>query len=308
MIRRQCARPVPAALNVLRDILLDRHGDAVQAILFYGSCFRKGDADDGIVDLYLIVDDYRSAFSNRFHAMLNRLLPPNVYYLESIFEKKTVRAKYAVMSMADFRLGTSMKWFHSYIWGRFAQPAGLLYARDDRAADAVYESMGRAVTTFVRRVLPCLPQRFDARKLWHQGLLLSYRAELRAERPAKLIGLVDAAPQYYEELTREAMRIVADGTDASTAAGKIHYHVRIAGYQRLANRFAWRARFVLGKLLSLLRLFKAISTFKGGVDYVLWKIERHSGIRIEVHDRLKKIPLAGILTIFWRLYRLGAFR
>ena len=36
----------------------------------------------GIADLYLLVDDYHSAFGSRFQALMNRLLPPNVFYLE----------------------------------------------------------------------------------------------------------------------------------------------------------------------------------------------------------------------------------
>jgi hypothetical protein len=58
----------------------------------------------------------------------------------------------------------------------------------------------------------------------------------------------------------------------------------------------------------VLRLLKALFTFKGGIDYVLWKIERHSGVTIEVAPRLRRIPLIGIAVIFWRLYRRGAFR
>src|SRR5678815_1547440 len=52
--------PVPAGAQTLAQALLARHGDAVQAILLYGSCYRRGDDREGIVDLYLLVDDYRS--------------------------------------------------------------------------------------------------------------------------------------------------------------------------------------------------------------------------------------------------------
>ena len=40
-----------------------------------------------------------------------------------------------------------------------------------------------------------------------------------------------------------------------------------------------------GKLLHVLRLMKATTTFKGGADYILWKVERHSGVRVEVSER-----------------------
>jgi hypothetical protein len=308
LIRQQAFCKFATELNILRDTLLDHYGDAIQAILFYGSCFRNGNIDDGIVDLYMIVDHYNVTYVNRFHALLNKLLPPNVFYLEADSKNIKVRAKYAVISMSDFQRGVSMSWFHSYLWGRFAQPAGLLYFRDDSAADSVCKAFCQAVITFMKRTLPSIPEKFDTLKLWHQGLLLSYRAELRAERHAKLIRLVEASSEYYDQLTQEAMSMMPYAVDGIPGEDFTNFHSRISRRKRLANQLAWRARFILGKLLSLLRLSKALFTFKGGIDYVLWKIERHSGIRIEVEPRLRRIPIAGILSIFWRLYRRGAFR
>ena len=107
-IRRISDRTASPAVRALIDEIRQRHGEAVQGILFYGSCLRSGDDLDGLVDLYLLVDDYRSAFKSRWQAFLNALLPPNVYYLELKFEGQVVRTKYAVLSLADFQKGTSM--------------------------------------------------------------------------------------------------------------------------------------------------------------------------------------------------------
>ncbi len=41
----------------------------------------------------------------------------------------------------------------------------------------------------------------------------------------------------------------------------------------------WRRRRALGKLLSVLRLFKAAFTFNQPLEYILWKVERRSGLR-----------------------------
>jgi hypothetical protein len=130
-ISRRSDRSVSPAVRLLIDEILVRHGEAVQAILFYGSCLRTGDDLDGLVDLYVLVDNYCAAYTSRIQAFLNVLLPPNVYYLEREFEKQVVRTKYAVLSLADFQKGTSKRWFHSYLWGRFCQPTALLYARND---------------------------------------------------------------------------------------------------------------------------------------------------------------------------------
>jgi hypothetical protein len=63
-----------------------------------------------------------------------------------------------------------------------------------------------------------------------------------------------------------------------------------------------------GPLLSVLRWIKAAFTFAGGVDYAAWKIERHTGVRIEVTDRLRRRPLIYGWAVLWRLWRSGALR
>ena len=307
-ISRISDRSASPAVRALIDEIRERHGAAVQGILFYGSCLRSGDDLDGLVDLYLLVDDYRSAFKSRWQAFLNALLPPNVYYLEQKFEGQVVRTKYAVLSLADFQKGTSMRWFHSYLWGRFCQPTALLYARNDAVAERVLNCFAQSVLTFVRRVLPQATRDFTAQQLWSRGLTLSYSAELRSEKPEKRARLFDAAPQYYEEVTRLAVDVVADPIEIDDRSGTLRYRQQISARKRFASRVAWKLRTWQGKLLSILRLLKATLTFEGGVDYILWKIERHSGVTVEVEPRLKRRPLLAMWVLSWRLYRKGGFR
>jgi len=307
-ISRQISKPASPAIQALADTLLDTYGDAVQAILFYGSCLRTGDDRGGLVDLYLLVNSYRAAYPKPTLAVLNKLLPPNVFYLEVPHQDRTVRAKYAVLSLADFACGTSMRWFHSYIWGRFAQPVGLLYARNHQVARRVQSLLAQAVLTFIARTLPRVPSPFRARDLWAIGLGLSYRAELRAERPHKLIRLFEAAPDYYEGITREALLTLSFPLDIHESASAYRYTVPIPARTRRVSRLDWMVRSWQGKMLSVLRLLKGMLTFRGGVDYILWKIERHSGVKVEASPRLKQYPLLATCVILWRLYRRGAYR
>lgn len=307
-VERHAFRQASPAVQVLVDDILARHGRAVQGVLFYGSCLRSGDDLDGLVDLYLLVDSYRKTYSGFVPALLNSLLPPNVFYLEREFEGQTVRTKYAVLSLADFQKGTSRRWFHSYIWGRFAQPTAILYTRNEKVAALVVRGFARAILTFIHRVLPRISPEFTARQLWRRGFELSYRAELRAERPQKRARLFDAAPQYYEDVTRLAACAGAYEIAAMDGTGPARYRARIAAGTRWISRFAWGLRSWQGKMLSVLRLAKAITTFEGGVDYILWKIHRHSGVTVDVEPRLKRHPLLAMWVLAWRLYRRGGFR
>jgi hypothetical protein len=308
IVSRRTEHTVSPAIRALIDEILLRHGEAVQGILFYGSCLRSGDDLDGLVDLYLLVDDYRKALKSRIQAFLNALLPPNVYYLEREFKGNIVRTKYAVLSLADFQKGTSLRWFHSYLWGRFCQPTVLVYARNDDVRQLVQKGFAQSVMAFIARVLPMVPHEFTAQQLWRRGLALSYGAELRSEKADKLARLFDAAPDYYEEVTRLALDAMACPVAAVGDDAKICYRPIIPRTRRLGGRLAWRLRAVEGKLLSILRLMKAALTFEGGVDYVLWKIERHTGITLDVESRFKRLPMLAMGVLAWRLYRRGGFR
>lgn len=50
------------ALGQLLAQLQARHHGAICATLLYGSCLRSGDIYDGLLDLYLVCDDYRAAY------------------------------------------------------------------------------------------------------------------------------------------------------------------------------------------------------------------------------------------------------
>lgn len=308
LIHQKSSKRDTQDLDIFRYELLSRHGKSVQAILYYGSCFRKGDINDGLIDLYLLVDNYRDAYRNPIHGLLNKLLPPNVFYLEIDIENRVLRAKYAIVSLSDFQRGTSMGCFHSYLWGRFAQPTGILFCRNESVRNFLYTTFSQAVTTFLTRVIPNIPVQFDARELWYRGMLLSYQCELRTERTEKLVRLFEWAPQYYEQLTRIGVKTLPYPVDVVTCNIFPCWEAQISPLKRFLNRSAWHLRFVQGKLLSLLRLLKAQFTFNGGIEYILWKIKRHSGISVEVPPHLSRIPLLRICYVFWKLYQNRAFR
>ncbi|MGD8775438.1 MAG: hypothetical protein PVF44_08980, partial [Syntrophobacterales bacterium] len=214
----------------------------------------------------------------------------------------------AILSLRDFQEGTSMRWFHSYLWGRFAQPTGLLYARNNKVVEQVQAALVQAVITFITRVLPRVEERFTARELWVKGLSLSYGAELRAEQADNLAHLYDASKEHYEQLTRAAMLAVPFPVEVVTSSTPVYYDARIPARMRQLGRLAWAVRGFQGKVLSVLRLLKGLSTFAGGVDYILWKIERHTGVKEELTPRLRRHPLLAVCVLSWRLYRKGGFR
>jgi hypothetical protein len=169
--------------------------------------------------------------------------------------------------------------------------------------------MANSVFTFITRVLPSLPPEFTCRELWCKGLELTYSSELRAEKQNKLFTLFEFAPRYYEKVTPIALEMVSFSiAENSVKKAPESYMASIPARVRLTNRMAWTIRRIQGKILSFFRLLKGLFTFDGGPDYILWKIERHSGVTVQIDPRLKRIPIVGSGILFWRLYRRGAFR
>jgi hypothetical protein len=82
----------------MAEAIAIRHGEAARAVLFYGSCLREKQLDGLMLDFYLIVSDYASAYEKAWLAKANRLIPPNVFP----FQHDGLAAKYAVLSEADF--------------------------------------------------------------------------------------------------------------------------------------------------------------------------------------------------------------
>jgi hypothetical protein len=82
----------------------------------------------------------------------------------------------------------------------------------------------------------------------------------------------------------------------------------MSGWRRLGCRLGWRIRSLQGKILSVVRLLKGAFTFSGGLDYILWKIERHTGRRPRMSDWERRHPVLAAPILLLRFYRAGAFR
>ena len=278
LIAAETARPQDPALDALVAALRRRFGGSVVAILYYGSCLRRGTLE-GVVDVYVLVDTYRAAYGRSWLAFANALLPPNVFFLGF---GDGHRAKAAVMSVRQFAAGCAPAAWLPSIWARFCQPTALLHARDEAARLAVNRMLATAVATAAAAGAALAPSRDDPLDLWRAVFAASYRSELRVEDASRAAQIVAADAERYAALTPLAL-----------AALSTH------------SPFPWGLRRVLGKSVNLLRLLKAAFTFAGGTDYLAWKIERHTGVRADLTPWQRHHPLLALPRLAWRLWRQG---
>jgi len=298
--------PQDSSIQPLLDEIREKHGEALLAILVYGSWLRG--KRDTMLDFYVLVDDYHT-LDSAWQGWMCRLLPPNVYQIhhknnQPDSDTPELRAKYALLTLSRFRKAMQ-KDFHSYFWARFAQPCEILYARDDTTRTALSECFQRAAATFLQRVVPAMGDEFDSADLWTRGLALTYQCELRTESSNRGESIYEFNPAYYDEMTTA---FALDSDSLSSLGKKNRYRNNSSGFSRKLSSFSWWLRRVQGKILSILRLVKAALTFNEPLEYLLWKIERHSGIYIEPTPNQLKYPLIFAWPLLFKLYRRGAFR
>lgn len=306
-IAEELARPVSAGAHAVTDGLRALYPQAARGILFYGSCLRRSD-DEGLLDLYVLVDRYRTTYESRWLALLNTVLPPNVFYFETRLGEKTIRAKYAVLTLSDLARATSRRTFEPYFWARFAQPCALVYAAEPGVTRQVSEALAEAVVTLVEHGTALVGEHFTTSDLWQTTLRETYRCEVRAERAGAPVDLYRASPERYDEITRLALPALPYPVSSQTVSGETQWTVQVPTRRRRIAPWAWRVRRVHGSILFLLRLLRNGLIFEGGVDYVIWKIERHSGVKVDRSWRNRRFPLFGLGAELWRLYRRGAIR
>ncbi|NNL66050.1 MAG: hypothetical protein HKP30_07410, partial [Myxococcales bacterium] len=75
-----------------------------------------------------------------------------------------------------------------------------------------------------------------------------------------------------------------------------------------ALRRAWRVRRPVAKALAVAGLFKTAFTFGDWVPYVLWKVERHTAVKIELTPRQRRHPLIFGWPVIVRVLRDGVYR
>ena len=304
LLATELAQPAAPGAQALAAELARRGGAATSAVLYYGSALRAGELD-GILDFYVLLDDVGAWPASILARLANRLLPPNVGYLEFPHQGQTLRAKYALMSTAQFARRLTANSLDTTIWARFCQPALLVWSRSAADRDAAVDLVSRAVDCAAGWAARLGPATGQAEEFWRALFARTYAAELRVEKAARALDIVGQAPARYAALLPLAWDRC--GVQYTTGAEDLLVP-QISPAQRAhgARSWVWRAR--LGRPLNILRLLKAACTFAGAMDYAVWKVARHSGVHVEVAPWQRRFPLLAAPGLYFKLRRLGLFK
>jgi hypothetical protein len=284
-VTRSLAAPVAAPVAAFAARL--GHAAGAEAVLFYGSNLRTGSLE-GVLDFYVLLPGAPEGG-----------IWPRVSYHEWLHGGVTLRAKVATMTLAKFRAAAAGELLDTTIWARFTQPAGLAWAGNETAAAQAREAVCAACITAARLAAVLGPASGLAEAYWTALLRATYRAEFRVEAPGRERDILSVNAAHFDGLlpvALEAGQLPFEQQGAAIAP-------QIATALRRDVLRWWNRRRRLGKLLNLLRLLKAATTFEGAARYAAWKVERHTGVAVRLTPWRERHPVLSAPGVLWQVWR-----
>lgn len=257
------------------------------AVLFYGSNLRTGSLD-GILDFYVLQPGKQ-----------RERIWPRVSYREWEREGITLRAKIATMSLEKFAEAARGESRDTTIWTRFVQPSALAWSANAQAGGKVRAAITDAAKTAARFAAVLGPPSGSPDNYWRALFQATYRAEFRIEDAGRVDSILSVNAEHFDGL----LPLAWDADDIAFDRNGTRLVPRLAKPVRQMLLRRWNRRRRLGKPLNILRLAKATTTFEGAARYGAWKLERHTGIALEVTSFRERHPLLAMPGAAWELWR-----
>jgi hypothetical protein len=289
----------PEAARLTHALLTVTGAEQIRAILLFGSHMVQASPDRfSAYDLVVVVEDYREFYgalaraglSRRtpaVQALLNRVLAPNVIALAPEGWDGGPVAKIMVVEPGVFERALSPSSPDHFMKGRLVQKVASLHARDPAAARWVGELLERARAGILEWAGPFLPDRFTAAEAAQRMLETSYAGEVRPEAGDRVRDVFEAQRPFLEGMMAG---VLADAARAGVLVrdGDAYRFARVpgAGERRRARRY-----FLRSKLRATARWLKHVATFDNWLDYIARKVERRTGMRVEITPWERRLPL-----------------
>lgn len=257
------------------------------AVLFYGSNLRTGSLE-GVLDFYILLPGPQQ-----------ERVWPKVSYREWEHGGEILRAKIATMSLDKFAEAARGDSRDTTIWTRFVQPSALIWSKSEGTREKVSDAIAQAARTAARFAAALGPESGTPDDYWRVLFQATYRAEFRVENPGRENSILSVNEDHFEGL----LPLAWEADDIAYTRDGAMLRPSLEDGRRASILKSWSTRERLGKPLNILRLAKATTTFEGAARYGAWKLERHTGIRLEVTPFREKHPLLAMPGAAWELWR-----
>jgi len=155
--------------------------------------------------------------------------------------------------------------------------------------------------------LACMQDEFTLEGFIKNLLKLSYSGEVRIERDTKIDDLFNAGKEFYEFVYGRILDEIS--VHIKTVEKKSSFYRLVMTPEENNNHKKWLDGFIKkSRRRSIMRWPKSIYTFGNYVDYLLLKVERSKGIKIELTPMERKFPLIFGWRHFFKLRRKGMIK
>jgi hypothetical protein len=310
---RASATPADHIPPEVRDITLlleEACGRNIVGVIFFGSrLVGTSPGESSAADLFVVVENYLLFYESigtrlpaarhaGIIAALNRALPPNIIYLHDPGGMRA-GAKCFIVSEGDLALGLSPDAKDHFFRGRLAQRVHIVYARSEKDRQALETRMDAARHLTLTWVPLYLDRPFSVLDYCRRMMEVSYAAEIRPEARSRVREVTDAQLSFFRLVYGRVLQ-------SGVRDGRL---VMEGDKFRLARKPGWRERWRIGhffrrsKTRATLRWFKYMLTFDDWLDYIVRKVERRSGERIELTRAERQFPVILLWPKAFRLIR-----
>lgn len=279
---------------------------SVVGVLFFGS-MRTGASPDpwSAYDFFVVVTAYRPFYAalaakGRVRrrpwllAALNAVLPPNQISLRLPDGRGgELHAKCSVITLAHLRRETGERRRDHFTIGRLFQPAEVLFAVDDEARERLLDALASAAAATFHWGRPWLPARFDSELYLRTLLRASLSREVRPEPTGRRADALHEAQRDEQLPVYRALLfgLRADGVVRTIGepGGEPTYALvePVSGLERMRVGLYFRVSLARATL----RWFKYALTFDDWLSYLVHKVERHTGQKVELTARERAWPI-----------------
>jgi hypothetical protein len=292
------------------ESLIEAGGGSVAAVLLYGSHVQNSSPDqNSAYDFVVLVDGYSrffKAMGTKAHqrrptwvlTLLSHFLPPNIISFGK-GETGLARSKCAIVNPRHLKgfLGPHSR--DHFLKGRAVQKLALAWTRGPEDKVKVVSALRVARENLTQWVRPFVGQGFELKTFARTMLQVSYQGEIRPEAS-------DRVDEVFASQTQVLLAIAQEALDAAIRDGLAEREGDLYRWTRNPGGLtrAWyRLYFTSSKARAVARWFKYVVTFDGWIDYIIRKIERRAGFKVEVTERERRWPVIFLWPKFFRVVK-----
>lgn len=285
-------------------------GQGLVAVVAYGShVISAAPGRHSAYDLVVVVEGYTDFYSTlrasghsrrnaTWLALVSRVLPPTVIAFRPAAPNGPL-AKCAVVSRAHFARELGRRRRDHFCLGRMMQQVSVVYTRDEKAAAWVAARVAGGRNLVPDWTLPFLDAPFSVDAFCRCMLEVSYAGEIRPEQGSRVSAVYEAQREFLRDTYRPVL-------DARVASGVLEAsdgrYLPVVHPSRLA-RLRWNAYFAASKARATIRWLKHMMTFDNWSSYVVRKVERRTGMTVEITPMERRLPFPLLLPKVLRVLR-----